>query len=184
MLFRSRDLHSIIPILPHTALVIFTTYSTASLEQLFLCWLYFSLCVFLPYSTSRHHLSSSRTKSGAIATFLVVTIAFHVSPSFLPDINLRRGDSQLAASFAAAILLLTTHSPYGPSFLASKYARSRFLLAETDLFSLSRIGAISCAATDVMIASALMYTFIRMEMTSAFRVSTHRWCLFFRIQSP
>ncbi|KAJ7844961.1 hypothetical protein B0H13DRAFT_2096020 [Mycena leptocephala] len=62
---------------------------------------------------------------------------------------------QLAFSYASAVLILATGSPYGWAMLAA------------------RIGAISCAVVDSMIAATLLYTFIRMDTTSAFRASTH-----------
>ncbi|KAJ7763166.1 hypothetical protein DFH07DRAFT_399205 [Mycena maculata] len=104
------------------ASVLFTTYATASMEQLFLCYLYFAL-----------------TKNRITAGFLVSSIAVH-----------------LGATYASAILVLKTGSPEGAAYLTSK------------------IGAISCAATDVMIASALMYTFIRLGNDDGpVRTSTH-----------
>ncbi|KAJ7729409.1 hypothetical protein DFH07DRAFT_969544 [Mycena maculata] len=109
-----------LPTLRVVAVMLFTTYGTASLEQLFMCYLYFSL-----------------TKNWVISGFLVSSIGLH-----------------LGASYASAILILKTESAEGGALLASK------------------IGAIACAATDGMIASALLYTFIVMEKTSAFRVST------------
>ncbi|KAJ7810474.1 hypothetical protein B0H13DRAFT_2148207 [Mycena leptocephala] len=62
---------------------------------------------------------------------------------------------QLAFGYASAVLLLTTGSPYGWAML------------------ISRIGSISSAVMDSMIAAVLLYTFIRMDATSAFRASTH-----------
>ncbi|KAJ6531379.1 hypothetical protein DFH09DRAFT_139498 [Mycena vulgaris] len=103
------------------AVILFSTYATASLEQLFLCALYFVL-----------------TKQRLITAFLVATVALH-----------------LALSYASAVLVLTTGSPGGSAFLTSK------------------IGAISCSVTDVLIATALLYTLMRMEITSAVRVYTH-----------
>ncbi|KAJ7815539.1 hypothetical protein B0H13DRAFT_2138186 [Mycena leptocephala] len=57
---------------------------------------------------------------------------------------------QLAFGYASAVLLLTTGSPYGWATL------------------ISRIGSISSAVMDSMIAAVLLYTFIRMDATSAF----------------
>ncbi|KAJ6462132.1 hypothetical protein C8R45DRAFT_1178568 [Mycena sanguinolenta] len=62
---------------------------------------------------------------------------------------------QLALGYASAVLMLVTGSPFGWAMLAG------------------RIGSISCAVMDSMIAAALLYTFIRMDTTSAFRASTH-----------
>ncbi|KAJ7869978.1 hypothetical protein B0H13DRAFT_2062365 [Mycena leptocephala] len=62
---------------------------------------------------------------------------------------------QLAFGYASAVLMLATGSPFGWAMLAG------------------RIGAILCVVTDSMIAAALLYTFIRMDATSAFRTSTH-----------
>ncbi|KAJ7650946.1 hypothetical protein FB45DRAFT_889183 [Roridomyces roridus] len=104
----------------YTAVLLFSTYGTASIEQLFLCYIYFLL-----------------TKNRVITMFLIVPIFVH-----------------LGASYASAILVLKTNSPLGPAFMATK------------------IGAISCASTDVLVASALMFTFIRMDITSAARPST------------
>ncbi|KAJ7229524.1 hypothetical protein B0H12DRAFT_224941 [Mycena haematopus] len=61
----------------------------------------------------------------------------------------------LVFSYTSAILVVTTWSPMGWALLTSK------------------IGAISCAVTDSMIAAALLDTFIRLDKTSAFRVSMH-----------
>jgi hypothetical protein len=84
-----QDLQSIIPTLPYTALILFTTYSTASLEQLFLCGLFFSLYV-PPNRQSRHYLTPCSTKNRTITIFLLTTIACHVSPWVLPDATLPR----------------------------------------------------------------------------------------------
>ncbi|KAJ7450096.1 hypothetical protein B0H11DRAFT_2289440 [Mycena galericulata] len=100
--------------------ILFMTYATASLEQMFLCYLFFTL-----------------TKQRLISVFLVCCIALHLS-----------------ASYASGILTIQQQSPLGPAFLTSK------------------LGAISCAVTDILIAAALLHTFIRMESTSAVRVST------------
>ncbi|KAJ7176383.1 hypothetical protein C8R43DRAFT_1230486 [Mycena crocata] len=61
------------------------------------------------------------------------------------------------SSYMSAILVIVNNSPF-PTHLA---------------FLTSEIGAISCAVTDILIASALLYTLIRMEITSAVRRSTH-----------
>ncbi|KAJ7240386.1 hypothetical protein B0H12DRAFT_1326430 [Mycena haematopus] len=102
------------------AVIIFTTYSTASIEQLFLCYLYFTL-----------------TQRRVITGFFVFSVAVH-----------------LAFNYLSAILILVNNSPQGWAFLSSK------------------IGAISCAVTDIMIASALTYSFIRIERNLVVRVST------------
>ncbi|KAJ7058895.1 hypothetical protein C8F01DRAFT_1232486 [Mycena amicta] len=61
----------------------------------------------------------------------------------------------LAFSYASAGLVLTTHSPFGAALLT------------TD------VGAITCAATDILIASVLLFTFIRLDTRTAVRQSTH-----------
>ncbi|KAJ7934164.1 hypothetical protein B0H13DRAFT_1951388 [Mycena leptocephala] len=104
-----------------SAVIICSTYTTASLAKLFLCALYFNL-----------------TKRRVISAILLFGIVF-----------------QLAFGYASAVLLLTTGSPYGWATL------------------ISRIGSISSAVMDSMIAAVLLYTFIRMDVTSAFRASTH-----------
>ncbi|KAF7344966.1 hypothetical protein MVEN_01659300 [Mycena venus] len=63
--------------------------------------------------------------------------------------------AHLSFSCASAVLVVVTGSPLGWALITSK------------------IGAISCAATDSMIAAALLHIFIRMDATSAFRGSTH-----------
>ncbi|KAJ7474849.1 hypothetical protein FB451DRAFT_276961 [Mycena latifolia] len=109
------------PTLQPLAAILFATYATASLEQLFLCSLYYAL-----------------TKRWLITSILVTFVAVH-----------------LAFSYASAILILKTGSPGGAAFLTTK------------------LGAILCAVTDIMIAATLLYTFIRMEITSAVRARTH-----------
>ncbi|KAF8214252.1 hypothetical protein K438DRAFT_1956339 [Mycena galopus ATCC 62051] len=101
--------------------ILFSTYATASLAQLFLCALYFNL-----------------TKRRVITVLLVFSIVTH-----------------LAFSYASAVLVVATGSTLGWAMMTSK------------------IGAISCAATDSMIAAALLHTFIQMDTTSAFKGSTH-----------
>ncbi|KAJ7143814.1 hypothetical protein C8R44DRAFT_864841 [Mycena epipterygia] len=103
------------------ALILFSTYATASLEQLFLCTLYFSL-----------------TKNWMVTSFLVACVAVH-----------------FAFSYASGILILTTDSVVGQAILTSK------------------VGSILCAITDVLVASSLLYTFVRMDITTAVRASTH-----------
>ncbi|KAJ6472405.1 hypothetical protein C8R45DRAFT_411219 [Mycena sanguinolenta] len=103
------------------AVILCSTYATASIAQLFLCTLYFNL-----------------TRRRTVSTILIFTILVH-----------------LAFSYASAILVVATRSPRGWALLTTK------------------IGAISCAVTDSMIAAALLDTFIRLDKTSAFRVSTH-----------
>ncbi|KAJ7838965.1 hypothetical protein B0H13DRAFT_2102540 [Mycena leptocephala] len=104
-----------------TAVIICSTFTTASLAKLFLCALYFNL-----------------TKRRVISAILLFGIVV-----------------ELAFSYASAVLILATGSPYGWAML------------------ISTIGAISSAVTDSMIAAALLYIFIRMDATSAFRASTH-----------
>ncbi|KAF7368728.1 hypothetical protein MVEN_00197500 [Mycena venus] len=101
------------------SVILITTYTTASIEQLFLCFLYFSL-----------------TKKRMITVFLVFCVAVH-----------------LGFSYASAILILVNNTPLGSSFLTSK------------------MGAISCAVTDVMVAAALLFTFVRFQKTIVIRVS-------------
>ncbi|KAF7353464.1 hypothetical protein MSAN_01535700 [Mycena sanguinolenta] len=103
------------------AVILCSTYATASIAQLFLCTLYFNL-----------------TRRRTISAFLIFTIVVH-----------------LGFSYASAILVVVNGTPMGWAMLTSK------------------IGAISCAVTDSMIAAALLDTFIRLDKTSAFRVSTH-----------
>ncbi|KAJ7034276.1 hypothetical protein C8F04DRAFT_578277 [Mycena alexandri] len=101
--------------------IVVTTNTTASLAQGFLCSLYFNL-----------------TKNRRLSTFLVFTIALHVT-----------------FSYTSAIMLLFNLLQPGKVILTAK------------------IGTISCAATDAMIAAALLNTFIGMETTIAVRDSTH-----------
>ncbi|KAJ7111178.1 hypothetical protein C8R43DRAFT_160709 [Mycena crocata] len=63
----------------------------------------------------------------------------------------------LIFSYLSAIFVITNSAP-GPTGFA---------------FLTSKIGAITCAITDILIASVLLYTLIRMEITSAVRLSTH-----------
>ncbi|KAJ7916125.1 hypothetical protein B0H13DRAFT_1998363 [Mycena leptocephala] len=102
------------------ALILFATYATASIVQLFLCNLYFNL-----------------TKRRTISVFLVLCIAVH-----------------LGFSYASAILVLVNNTPLGSSFLTTK------------------IGIISCAVTDILIATALLYTFVRIDKTMIVQSST------------
>ncbi|KAJ6551937.1 hypothetical protein B0H19DRAFT_1159407 [Mycena capillaripes] len=102
------------------SVILFTTYATASIEQLFLCYLYFNL-----------------TKQRMIAALLVFSVVVH-----------------LAFTYASAILVVAKNTPLGSSILTSK------------------MGAIACAVTDIMIAAALLCTFIRFEKTIVIRVST------------
>ncbi|KAF7378059.1 hypothetical protein MSAN_00230000 [Mycena sanguinolenta] len=102
------------------AVILFTTYSTASIEQLFLCQLYFSL-----------------TKRRMITGVFVLSVAVH-----------------LAFTYASVILILAYNSVLGWAFLSS------------------RIGTIACAATDIIIASALTCTFIRFEKTLVVQIPT------------
>ncbi|KAJ7916124.1 hypothetical protein B0H13DRAFT_1998362 [Mycena leptocephala] len=108
------------PSLVTLAVIIFATYATASIVQLFLCNLYFNL-----------------TKRRTISVFLVLCIAVH-----------------LGFSYASAILVLVNNTPLGSSFLTTK------------------IGIISCAVTDILIASALLYTFVRIDKTMVVQSST------------
>ncbi|KAJ7480201.1 hypothetical protein B0H11DRAFT_2233330 [Mycena galericulata] len=102
------------------SVILFMTYATASVEQMYLCYLFFAL-----------------TKQRFISVFLVCCIALHLS-----------------ALYASGILIIQQQNPGGPAFTTTK------------------IGAISCAATDILIAAALLHTFTRMQSTSAVRVST------------
>ncbi|KAJ7160203.1 hypothetical protein C8R46DRAFT_1353954 [Mycena filopes] len=87
------------------------TYITASVEQAFLCFLFYSL-----------------TRQRWLTGFFVLTILFH-----------------LAASFASAGLILKNRSPRGAAFVTTQ------------------ISAFGCAATDIVIGSALALTFYRLE---------------------
>ncbi|KAF7368727.1 hypothetical protein MVEN_00197400 [Mycena venus] len=108
------------PSLQTLALILFATYGTASIEQLFFCYLYFNL-----------------TKRRILSGFLVFSVAVH-----------------LAFSYSSGALILANNTAQGSSFLTSK------------------MGAIACAATDIMIATALVHTFARFEKTMTVRVST------------
>ncbi|KAJ7860016.1 hypothetical protein B0H13DRAFT_2074308, partial [Mycena leptocephala] len=92
--------------------ILLSTYGTASLEQLFLCCLYFNL-----------------TKRRFITAFLLLNIVVHVTRILL----------------ASAILVL------------------HFRTSTASATTASSVGAITCSATDVMIATALLSTFIRIE---------------------
>ncbi|KAJ7808579.1 hypothetical protein B0H14DRAFT_2608731 [Mycena olivaceomarginata] len=91
--------------------ILLSTYGTASLEQLFLCCLYFNL-----------------TKRRFITAFLSLNIVVH-----------------LGFSYASAILVFHFRTSTASALMASK------------------VGAITCSATDIMIATALLSTFIRIE---------------------
>ncbi|KAJ7451432.1 hypothetical protein B0H11DRAFT_2246300 [Mycena galericulata] len=95
------------------SVILFMTYATASVEQMYLCYLFFAL-----------------TKQRFISVFLLALTNTPVTPA------------------------LRIQNPGGPAFTTTK------------------IGAISCAATDILIAAALLHTFTRMQSTSAVRVST------------
>ncbi|KAJ7681709.1 hypothetical protein B0H14DRAFT_925964 [Mycena olivaceomarginata] len=92
--------------------ILLSTYGTASLEQLFLCCLYFNL-----------------TKRRFITAFLLLNIVVH-----------------LGFSYASAILVL------------------HFRTSTASATTTSKVGAITCCATDIMIATALLSTFIRIEV--------------------
>ncbi|KAJ7708241.1 hypothetical protein B0H17DRAFT_1273993 [Mycena rosella] len=116
--------------------ILFATYATASLEQFFLCSLYFVL-----------------TKKRWHSAFLVTTIALH--------------------RLAGIIVCVGDFDPN------HRNALGLFILIG-QMLNVARIGAISCAGTDILIASALLLTFIRMEITSAVRTSTRsllRWLM-------
>ncbi|KAJ6508225.1 hypothetical protein C8R45DRAFT_1089428 [Mycena sanguinolenta] len=93
------------------SMIILSTYATASVEQAFLCALFYSL-----------------TKRRFVTGLLVFSIFFH-----------------LGFSWASAALVLEQRNPGGKAFIATQ------------------IGAISCAATDCLIAVALGCTFYQME---------------------
>ncbi|KAJ7035135.1 hypothetical protein C8F04DRAFT_1233802 [Mycena alexandri] len=116
------DFVSIVATTTPVAVTILATYSTAAIEQLFLCSLYFTL-----------------TKHRHIGVGILLTIAVHTG-----------------CLFSSAILILKNHSPLGPALITSE------------------LGAIICAATDVIIASVLVYTLFRLERTSVVRASMHR----------
>ncbi|KAJ7250078.1 hypothetical protein B0H12DRAFT_1121469 [Mycena haematopus] len=93
------------------SVIILSTYTTASVEQAFLCTLFYSL-----------------TKRRFITGFLVFSIFFH-----------------FGFSWASAALVLEQQNPRGRAFTATQ------------------IGAISCAATDFLIAAVLGFAFYEME---------------------
>ncbi|KAF7348897.1 hypothetical protein MVEN_01409900 [Mycena venus] len=91
--------------------ILLSTYGTASLQQLFLCCLYFNL-----------------TKRRVITAFLLLNIVVH-----------------LGFSYASAILVL------------------HFRTSTASATTASNVGAITSSATDIMIATALLSTFVRIE---------------------
>ncbi|KAJ7732675.1 hypothetical protein B0H16DRAFT_174280 [Mycena metata] len=116
------DFASLVATTTSVAVTLLATYSSAAIEQLFLCNLFFTL-----------------TKRWFVSLGILLAIAVHTG-----------------CSFASAILILKNHSPLGSALLTSE------------------LGAIICAATDVIIASTLVYTLFRLERTSVVRVSMHR----------
>ncbi|KAJ7710310.1 hypothetical protein B0H16DRAFT_1567874 [Mycena metata] len=100
------------PIINSIGVILLSNIGTASLEQLFLCVLYFNL-----------------TKRRFITAFLLLSIVVH-----------------LGFSYAAAILVLHLRTNTATGTTASN------------------IGAITCSVTDIMIATALLFEFIRIEM--------------------
>ncbi|KAJ7318544.1 hypothetical protein DFH08DRAFT_971288 [Mycena albidolilacea] len=102
--------------------ILLSTYGTASLEQLFLCCLYFNL-----------------TRRRFITAFLLLNIVVH-----------------LGFSYASAILVL------------------HFRTSTTSAMMASKVGAITCSATDIMIATALLSTFIRIEAETGLEKNTTR----------
>ncbi|KAJ6472445.1 hypothetical protein C8R45DRAFT_1164063 [Mycena sanguinolenta] len=113
------------------AVIICSTYATASIAQLFLCNLYFIL-----------------TRRRMISAILIFTVVVHLHG--LAGIFVCIGDFDRRKRISLGLGLIDHQS-------------------ETQ----RRIGAISCAVTDSMIAAALLDTFIRLDKASAFRVSTH-----------
>ncbi|KAJ7240406.1 hypothetical protein B0H12DRAFT_1134797 [Mycena haematopus] len=101
------------------SVLLVATYATASIEQLFLCYVYFSL-----------------TKRRVVTAFLLFCVAVH-----------------LVFSYMSAIMILVNNTTFGLPILTSK------------------IGAISCAVTDVMIAACLLFTFLGFKKTIVIRVS-------------
>ncbi|KAJ7088231.1 hypothetical protein C8R43DRAFT_1244814 [Mycena crocata] len=97
------------------------------------------------------------TKKRLIAGILVFPVAFHTVFSYL-----------------SAILVVANNSPFPTrlAFLTSEHVPFFVTRAAPRLSTVVRIGAISCAITDILIASSLLYTLIRMEITSAIRRST------------
>ncbi|KAJ7738395.1 hypothetical protein B0H16DRAFT_98250 [Mycena metata] len=93
------------------SVTILGTYTTASVEQAFLCYLF-------------HSVTHRRWITG----FFILTIFFH-----------------LGASYSSAGLILSEHSPVGKAFITTQ------------------IGAIGCAATDILIGAALGISFFRLE---------------------
>ncbi|KAJ7058974.1 hypothetical protein C8F01DRAFT_1255389 [Mycena amicta] len=103
-------------------LTIFTTYATASMEQLFLCHLYYAL-----------------SQRRSIVAFLVLCVFVH-----------------LGFSYASMGLIIGTRA--APTRGAPLWT--------------TKVGAISCAVTDILIAGTLLHTFLRLEKTSVVRLST------------
>ncbi|KAJ7494909.1 hypothetical protein FB451DRAFT_1550596 [Mycena latifolia] len=101
--------------------IILSNYGTASLEQLFLCCLYFNL-----------------TKRRFITAFLLLNIVVH-----------------LGFSYASAILVL------------------HFRTATASATTATKVGAMTCCATDIMIAAALLSTFIRIEAEAGSEQKRH-----------
>ena len=77
-----------------SAAVLFATFGTISMEQLFLCYLYFTLCVHSVREGSIVNLKA-RAKQRVITALLVLSVVVHVSRlcftfiflHFLPDDN-------------------------------------------------------------------------------------------------
>ncbi|KAJ7731909.1 hypothetical protein DFH07DRAFT_991023 [Mycena maculata] len=76
------DSFSPVPTVRFLAVILFTTYGTASLEQLFLCYLYFAL-----------------TKNRVIAGCLVSSIAVHLAASYASAILSLKAESPVGTAF-------------------------------------------------------------------------------------
>ncbi|KAJ6622595.1 hypothetical protein B0H10DRAFT_2013418 [Mycena sp. CBHHK59/15] len=98
-----------------------STYSTASIEQLYLCSLYFAL-------------TKNRVVTGGLFILILVHLGF---------------------SYASAILVLTTK------------------LFWTSAFTTSKVGAITCSATDMLIAACLCWKLFTMDSSCVVGRSTH-----------
>jgi hypothetical protein len=111
-----------------------------------------------------------RTKRRFITAFLSLNIVVHVSSVFLLlAIVITTSTVQLGFSYASAILVFRFRTSTTSAMMASKCGEL-FSLCPTEILPFhslfyfpSRVGAITCSATDIMIATALLSTFIRIE---------------------
>ncbi|KAF7303584.1 hypothetical protein MIND_00587700 [Mycena indigotica] len=102
---------------------IVATFTIASMEQSFLCYVYYNL-----------------TRRRFITGFLALCILVHAGFSYA----------------SAGLLVGQRSAPTGGPIIWT-----------------TKVGAISCAVTDILISATLVHTFIRLEQTSAMRNSTH-----------